>query len=253
MTRRPTSPARARSVVTVGSAQRFAERARARRRPDWGLLGRVAAAALVLAVAAWMVLGSSVLAVRTITVTGTERLPVEAVRELAVASHGRPLARVDVRAIEDDVRRLPPVRSVDVRRAWPSTLRVEVTERVPVAALPAAGGGFDLVDGEGVVLGTEPKAPSEVPVLQVDVAKAGAGTVREAEQVLRALPADLRERVTKVAASSRDSVTLTLDGGATVLWGSADDSARKVEVLTVLLSTKAKVYDVSAPDIPVTR
>ena len=38
-----------------------------------------------------------------------------------------------------------------------------------------------------------------------------------------------------------------------VVWGSSDDSARKAGVLSVLMKRTAKVYDVSAPDLPVTK
>jgi cell division protein FtsQ len=37
-----------------------------------------------------------------------------------------------------------------------------------------------------------------------------------------------------------------------VRWGSAEDSARKAEVLTVLLRVPAAVYDVSVPELPTT-
>jgi cell division protein FtsQ len=36
-----------------------------------------------------------------------------------------------------------------------------------------------------------------------------------------------------------------------VLWGSADDSANKAEVLAVLLKQKASFYDVSVPGQPI--
>jgi cell division protein FtsQ len=38
-----------------------------------------------------------------------------------------------------------------------------------------------------------------------------------------------------------------------VVWGGSDDSARKAEVLSVLMRRRAAVYDVSAPDLPVTK
>jgi cell division protein FtsQ len=38
-----------------------------------------------------------------------------------------------------------------------------------------------------------------------------------------------------------------------VVWGGSDDSAQKAEVLSVLMRRQAKVYDVSAPDLPVTK
>jgi cell division protein FtsQ len=37
------------------------------------------------------------------------------------------------------------------------------------------------------------------------------------------------------------------------MWGSAEASERKAEVLTALMRLRAKVYDVSAPEAPTTR
>ncbi|HEX5533684.1 MAG TPA: FtsQ-type POTRA domain-containing protein [Actinomycetales bacterium] len=241
-----------RQVVSRAFMRRFAERARAQRRVAWRKVALGAVAVLVLGALAWVLLGSPWLAVKTIEVSGTSRLPAETVREMAADANGVPLARLDTKSIGRDISELPVVASVDLEREWPSTLRITVRERAPIAAVPAKG-GFDLVDADGVVIDNVTKAPKGLPVVDVDVKKAGAHTVREAEKVLRSLPADLRKQVTKVSAGSQDSVTLTLSAGRTVLWGSADDADRKAEVLTVLLSTKAKVYDISAPDMPVTR
>jgi cell division protein FtsQ len=232
--------------------RRFAEQARAERRVAWRKVGLAAASVAVLAVVAWVLLASPWLAVKTIEVSGTDRLPEKTVRDMAAEANGVPLARLDTQSLGREISELPVVASVSLSRDWPSTLRITVRERVPIAAVPAKG-GVELVDADGVVIDKVAKAPKGLPLVDVDVKKAGAHTVREAETVLRSLPADLRKQVTKVSAASQDSVTLTLSGGRTVLWGSADDSDRKAEVLTVLLRTKAKVYDVSAPDMPVTR
>ena len=232
---------------------RFAERARAHRRLTWRNAAWVAAVVAVLAAAAWVVLASPLLAVRTIEVTGTQRLAAADVAAVAEPARGVPLARVDTGQIAEQLRELPLVRAVEVERSWPSTVRVAVTERQAMAAVPGAEGGFDVVDTDGVVMESSAEAPAGVPVVQVDVASAGSETVREAVDVLGALPVDLRGQVTTVSAATRDSVTLTLGSGATVFWGSADDSERKAQVLAVLLKTPAAEYDVSSPDTPVTR
>jgi cell division protein FtsQ len=78
-------------------------------------------------------------------------------------------------------------------------------------------------------------------------------TVRSVVAVSAALPADLRARVSSITAGSPDSITLRLDGGVKVVWGSAEQSDRKVAVLAALMHRKARVYDVSAPDLPVTQ
>ena len=48
-------------------------------------------------------------------------------------------------------------------------------------------------------------------------------------------------------------VTLRLTRDRTVVWGSPERGDRKATVLTALMSRRADVYDVSAPDAPTTR
>ena len=98
----------------------------------------------------WVLFGSRLLAVRQIEVTGLDRLAETEVLAAVDVTPGTPLARVDTDAVAARVSELRLVDSVDVQRGWPATLRVAVTERVPVFALAAADGGYLLVDWEGV-------------------------------------------------------------------------------------------------------
>jgi cell division protein FtsQ len=68
--------------------------------------------------------------------------------------------------------------------------------------------------------------------------------------VLAALPQQLRPLLATVSANTPGSVTLGLTDGRTIRWGSADDSARKAQVLAALMTQPGKVYDVSSPDLP---
>jgi hypothetical protein len=75
-------------------------------------------------------------------------------------------------------------------------------------------------------------------------------------QVLLALPADLRGQVDTIAALTHDDVTLTLRGsGQRVIWGSADQSAVKAQVLARLIALHGQsgtgTYTVSAPQFAV--
>ena len=54
-------------------------------------------------------------------------------------------------------------------------------------------------------------------------------------------------------AAADDRIRLELAGGRTVMWGSAEDSAEKAEVLAVLLGRDARQIDVSVPGRPTTR
>lgn len=205
-----------------------------------------------VALLAWVVLASPLLAVRTVEIVGTERIPAPQVAALADADLGTPLARVDTGALVDRVTGLPMVASAEAVRVWPSTIELRVVERVPLAAVPGPD-GIHVVDAEGVVVEVRPDVPADLPLVEVDVATAGADALREVTTVLQSLPDDVRAQVEQAGAASRDSVTLRMRGGAQVVWGSADDAAAKAEVLRVLLTTPAAVYDVSSPTTPVTR
>ena len=70
--------------------------------------------------------------------------------------------------------------------------------------------------------------------------------------MLDSLPSGLAARVDHVGVRGIDQVTLTMRRGATVIWGSEQQSALKAEVLQRLLARPASTYDVSVPGQPVT-
>jgi cell division protein FtsQ len=71
--------------------------------------------------------------------------------------------------------------------------------------------------------------------------------------VYTGLPDKWRNRVIRLTATSRDDVALTLRSGAVVRWGSADQSEFKGSVLDALITRRAAIYDVSAPELPTTQ
>lgn len=239
-------------VVTDRSTERFAERARRVRRVRARPVLTVLLVAVVSGVLAWVVLASSLLAVRDVGVTGAERVDLAGVRAVAESAVGTPLARVDTDALTADVERFPQVASADVVRVWPGSLEVRLTERVPVAAVPEDG-GVVLVDSEGVELALADAPPADLPVLDVDPGPDAATSRRAAAAVMGGLPPDLRGDVEQVGASSPEDVRLRLRDGAEVVWGGATQGRLKARVLEVLRQQGAAVYDVSAPRTPVTR
>ncbi|MBI1377535.1 MAG: FtsQ-type POTRA domain-containing protein [Frankiales bacterium] len=231
-------------MTVVESAQRFGAATRKRRVLRW------AVAALVVLLAAgvvWAVWFSTWFSVSEVRVLGARTVSIDEVRQAAAVPAHQPLARVDVDGITARVSAIPEVASVEVRRGWPDVLVIVVTERTPVAVM-RSGSGFTYLDATGVRFG-DPAGAQGLPVVTArsDPARATAAAV------VSALPPTLAEQVATVVARSRDDVVLHLAGGATVQWGSAEDSARKAEVLAALLHVKARSYDVSAPDLPTTR
>ncbi len=240
------------STVSRTSRERFAARSRARRwlalRPVLVGLGLL----VLLGALAWVVYASPYLAAQRIEVVGARRVSAEEVRRLAEQELGRPLARADVRGVEQRVGQLPPVAAVHVVRAWPHTLRVQVTER-QVAAVVPNGDRYVLVDRAGVGFGEAPTAPPGVPVIQAAAGRVDAPTLRGALDVLAALPRPILRQVRSIRVNTPDDVVLQLSGDVTVRWGSAERSADKATVLAALLRQKGTVYDVSAPDAPAVR
>lgn len=239
-----------RSTVSRSSAERFAARVRRRRRRRAAVTGSAMALGLVLG---WLLFGSSLLAVRRIEVRGVHRVPAAAVREAVRFEIGHPMALVSPDAAAAHASAVPLVRSVRVVRSWPSTLVVEVVEREPIAAVPAAGGRLALVDGDGVVVETVAAAPAGLPVLQVDVATAGPAALRAARAVSDGLPQPVRDQVRSIGAASPDGVQLVLTDRSTVQWGSADRSADKAQALLAVHpkpGERPTVIDVTAPDAP---
>jgi cell division protein FtsQ len=240
-----------RDRVSTSMPQRVAERGRLRRRTRLVLLATGVTLLLLAGGAAWLVLGSSVLGVRTVDVVGESRLTADEVVARAEVPTGTPLARLDTDAIADRVAGLAPVLRVTVDRDWPRTVRITVVERSP-AAVQVRGTGWVLVDRSGVVFDTVERRPRGLPKVSAPVDE-GPAALRATLDVLDALPPAVRDQVREVRAAGRDEVTLQLRRGRTVEWCSIERSDRKAAVLAVLLTRKAKVYDVTAPDSPTTR
>jgi cell division protein FtsQ len=248
-------------AVSQTSARRFARRQWRRRLRRARPLLVLVALVVVAGFAVWAVWFSSLFDVRTVTVTGLPSgspLTTADIRSAARVPMREPLARVDLDAAAAGVRKLPAVEAATVSRAWPHDVLIEVTERKPVAAW-RSGGSYQLVDADSVAFRTVTSPPvGLVPItIQPKARQRTEPTLRSAVDVLTSLPAGLKGQVAGVSAQSPDTVRLALRSGATVVWGSAEQSAQKAKVLAALLKQRPereiKIYDVSVPTYPTTR
>ncbi len=237
--------------VSTSLTFRTAERARLRRRARMRALLVLLVLAGSVAAAGWLLLWSSALGVSRVSVTGVERLSPQQVSARADIVPGTPLARLDTAAVAARLSSLPVVESVEVVRSWPRSVQIRVRERTAAAVQPR-GPSWVLVDRHGVAFATQDRRPAGLPAISAPV-DAGSAALRAALDVLDVLPVPVRHQVRQVRAADTEHVTLRLTRNRTVLWGSTERSRRKAAVLAVLLSRRATVYDVSAPDTPTTR
>jgi cell division protein FtsQ len=211
--------------------------------------GAIAVVAVVAGVL-WVVFVSSAFSATTVSVTGISVLTADEVTAAAQVPLGTPLARLDTAAIATRVKQLKAVSDVTVTRSVPHGVRIAVKERTAVYAV-SSGSGFDLVDAQGVAFTSVADAPKGLVV--ASITGSDDRLRRDVATVVRALPQALRDRAVLVSAESPDSIVIELSGGAEVVWGSAENSAQKAQVIAALLSVKASVYDVSSPSHPTTK
>ena len=218
------------------------------RRRGWRAAFFALAAVGVIGVAAWVLFSSPLLVVRSVTVSGTHLVPRSEVLAASGVRLGTPLIRVNTGRAAARIVQIRQVSSVRVTRSWPDGLAIVVRERTPELAVTAPGGGYDLVDADGVVVRWAARDPAGLPRYATVIP---AGALRDdpglaaAAAVLGELPAAVRHSVRSVSASEPDQVTLYLAGGTTVLWGDAGLAAVKARELTVLERQHMRYYDVS--------
>lgn len=228
-------------------------RLRRQREARLRLLRRVGVVIAVLALiggVVWVFHGSTLLVVRTVSVTGNRLVPADQVVAAAAVPEGTPLVRLDVEGTAARVGELPAVGRATVERTWPSTVTIRVTER-DVRLVVAREGAYDWVDEAGVVFHRTLERPEGAMLAEaaLDDASVLAGMVA----VAHALPAKVRERAGSITAETADSITVRLTDGSQVVWGSSESSDLKAQVVATLLEVKAGVYDVSSPTHPTTR
>ncbi|MFI0484522.1 cell division protein FtsQ/DivIB [Actinomadura sp. 9N215] len=224
-----------------------------RRRPNrWKVVFVTLLVLGALGAVTWVLLGSRLLVVRHVEVTGTALAPRDRIVAAAGIDLGTPMARLGTGAIGERVERLREVESADVERHWPGTVRIVVRERTPVAVFERDG-SYHRIDRHGVVVADDASRPSGLPTLTVASPGPSDRSTLAALDVLSGLPDRVRGRLSEVAATGPAAVTLHMRGGQTVLWGAAERAEEKVRLLDALWRTPAgravRTADISSPEI----
>ena len=242
---------RARKRYERDEVRRFTQRSR-RRRTNWIIsLGAIAALAVGVAATAY----SPIMALRTIEVVGSDRVPAAEIVAAIDGQLGIPLPLIDADEVKTQLSEFMLIQSFVTESRPPGTLVVRIVEREPVGSLATAT-GFDLVDAAGVIIEQSPERPAGYPLIDADRGTRSPGFAAVAA-VTAALPDSIRSQLDTIGAQTTDDVTLTLIGGARVVWGSAEQSEYKAVVLGALMISNpvgsVNEYDVTSPDSAVLR
>jgi cell division protein FtsQ len=237
----------ARKTAERNEIRRFTAHVRRRRQAALAIVACVTGLTAFVAVGTF----SPVMALRTVTVDGTQRVDPELIVAGVTPQLGTPLPLVDANAIRDVIALQPLVKSFAIEAKPPHELVIHISERVPAGYLSGAS-GFTLVDPAGVTIEKTPERTLPLPVIDVKGASSTARGFPAAMAVLSALPGAVRSQVDRVSATTTDDVTLFLNPtGSRVIWGGPENSALKARVLSALIANyplgSVSTYDVSAP------
>lgn len=239
------------SSVANGPAARRSKRGSPWRALFFGLAGLG-----ILVGLAWALLGSRLLVVRSVHVTGNHMVPVSQVLAAADVPDGTPLIKVDTSAVARRVESIRDIASAQVSKDWPSTLVITVRERKAVVAVRMPR-GYDLLDPSGVIVTWDARKPSGLPQYMTSLPGSGLADnagLASAASVLSSLPRSLASTVTQISAPDPAQVTLILRDRVTIVWGSDTRDASKARELTILMRhAHARYYDVSAEGTVATR
>lgn len=244
----------------VDADPRISRRRRAVERSRRRKLALQCALAGAVVITAWGVFYSPLLRVDAVRVVGATHTTTDDVVAAAGLGPEDNVLFLDVGEVARAAESLPWVRSAEVDKMLPGTVRVRVVERTPALVLALDGHRWT-IDRAGRVL-----APADddgrLPVLTGVVARVAPGervegaAAQHALEVWRVLPRPLRRNVRAVVAPSVERITLLLADETQVRYGAAERLRAKNEVLAALLARlraegrRVTYVDVRVPTSP---
>ena len=211
----------------------------------WGG-GAVLLAVVIVAVAYLF----PILSVSSIKVNGTVHADVNAIRDESGISEGDNMLRVDTARVASNVSQVPWVDKVTVSRSWPTAVKIDVVENVPVGYV-MDGSTPLVVNAEGRVFlqGVQPEGVLEF----VDTPSDDTDAIRAGATAVAALPDDVRGQLERIEVPDAESVLLFFSEGRRVFWGTAERAEEKAEATRVVLSQEGSDWNVSNPAMPTVR
>ncbi len=204
------------------------------RRHRWRRIG-IAFGVIAVIAGAVALYTSPLLRVQNVEVVGTATVSPQQVEQLA-GLNGESLFRLDFSAAQERIQYLPMVKSVQIERHWPQTVRIEVTERAPWGYWQAGQDRY-VIDSDGVVL-QDVQPPDGAPVIR-DLSNPGrlvpgdhvdADAVALTRSLVEALPQQLDLNIAGLDYSQATGLTLTTDAGYRVVVGDSQNMQYKLAV-----------------------
>ncbi|MCL2825985.1 MAG: FtsQ-type POTRA domain-containing protein [Eggerthellaceae bacterium] len=222
---------------------------------------------VVLAIAGVFVYNSSLFTIDNVKVTGVSHLTQSDMEDLAAVPAGTTLLRVNEADIKSRLAQEAWVKSVTVKRVFPSTLELAITERSIAAVVEVPVDNAEkmenwAISSDGIWLMAIPDQGSEEaatvnPQVYTDAAsvlkitgvpygispQVGAActddNVNNALAIVSGFTTSLKDQVVTVSATGTETTTLILQNGIEIAFGTATDIRNKERVCLDLMNKYA--------------
>ncbi|MEG1826348.1 MAG: FtsQ-type POTRA domain-containing protein [Gordonibacter sp.] len=236
-------------------------------------LAVIAGVAAALIIGGIAVYGSSLFAIENVSVTGVEHLTSADMEAMASVPADTTLLRVDASGIRNSLLQNAWVQDVEVKRVFPNTLELAVTERTIKATVEVPTDDAKTVRKWAVASDhmwlmpipdqdseagkkTSPKiyedAAAALSVVDVPYGtKAGIGTyctdatVNNALDIVSGMTTELSGRVKTVSAAGAEETKLVLDDGTEIAFGKAENIRDKERVVLKIMEENPGVVYVN--------
>lgn len=253
-------------------AQSMQRAMKATRRPLL-VVGIIIGIIIAALVALFVVSRTDAFTIEEVTFTGADHLTYEEATALVSIPAGTTLLNVDVGSIESSLMRDSWVESVEVKRVFPSTLEVVVTEREVAAIVEIPMGAKQTIQNwaispEGIWIMAIPNKDSEVGqqispriyedvdnVIHITGVEVGLvpemGTectdpnVDNALKIITGLTTQLADQIKSVTASDPDSTVVTLKSNVEISFGRADNIREKERVCLDIMENNPTVVKIN--------
>ncbi len=231
-------------------------RAVGRSRRRWIIAGLVV---VLLGAGAVALMHSSLLGARHVEVTGEAHTTYSEVVRVAGLEGAPPLVDLSAQQIAAKVETLPWVDRATVTLSWPSTVRISLSERTPVAVVAAPGHTWALVDSTGRVLEILSSAPTGFPqIVTADPVPRQGGRFGASARSLAEVAAYTPEKMVGEIAGIRlaaHGIIVDLNSGLVALIGSPTELHDKFVALATVLAhgglAEIGTIDLRVPSAPV--
>ena len=182
-----------------------------------------------------------------IQVTGRSHTPTEMLVAATNIKMGQPLLGISLAAVHSNLTQIGWVESAIVQRLMPSTIKITITERIPLALLQTRN-GHELIDRKGAIIyGADPTEFSHLTVVAGKNAAANASVILD---VLKTEP-ELFSEVWAVTYQSGRRWDVHLRNGIDIRLPETDPSTAWSRLAVVDYKTKIIGRDLAVIDLRV--